>query len=69
MRSIETHFLSYKPSFRIRNAAEAQCPGRVFFILEMAPQEDTATTPATEAPHARMAATRKVLSPCSLCPR
>lgn len=48
-----------RKSFRIRNAAEAQCPGRVFVILEMAPQEDAATTPATEAPHARMAATRK----------
>lgn len=46
----------------MRNAAEAQCPGRVFFILEMALQEDAATTPATEAPHARMAATRKGLA-------
>lgn len=52
---------SHANNFRIRNAAEAQCPGRVFVILEMAPQEDAATTPATEAPHARMAATRKVL--------
>ena len=43
----------------MRNAAEAQCPGRVFVILEMALQEDAATTLATEAPHARMTATRK----------
>lgn len=41
---------SHANNFRIRNAAEAQCPGRVFVILEMAPQEDAATTLATEAP-------------------
>lgn len=46
----------------MRNAAEAQCPGRVFVILEMAPQEDTATTLATEAPHAHIATTRKGLA-------
>ena len=33
-----------RKSLRIRNAAEAQCPGRVFVILEMAPQEDAAAT-------------------------
>ena len=35
---------SHANNFRIRNAAEAQCPGRVFVILEMAPQEDAAAT-------------------------